>query len=89
LITPRVFDDNLNIVRREAIRHFGNKKKAYLRAKFEKIETNSKIKNIRDLYRGISDFKKDYQPITNIVKDEKSDLVEDSHSILARWRKWG
>jgi len=38
------------------------------------------------LYRGISDFKKDYQPRTNIVKDEKGDLVADSHSILARWR---
>ena len=43
--------------------------------------TSSKIKNIRDLYRGISDFKKGYQPITNIVKDHKGDLVADSHSI--------
>jgi len=38
------------------------------------------------LYRGINDFKKGYQPKTNIVKDEKGDLVADSHSILARWR---
>jgi hypothetical protein len=29
---------------------------------------------------------KGYQPRTNIVKDEKGDLVADSHSILARWR---
>ena len=28
----------------------------------------------------------DYQPRTNIVKDDKGDLVTDSHSILARWR---
>jgi hypothetical protein len=34
--------------------------------------------------RGITDFKKGYQPRTNIVKDEKGDLVADSHSILAR-----
>jgi hypothetical protein len=34
----------------------GKKKKAYLTAKFEELETNSKIKNIRDLYRGINDF---------------------------------
>ena len=27
---------------------------------------------------GISDFKKGYQPRTNIVKDEKVDLVADS-----------
>jgi hypothetical protein len=35
---------------------------------------------------GISEFKKGYQPGTNIVKDEKGDLVTDSHSILARWK---
>jgi ABC-type uncharacterized transport system ATPase component len=31
-------------------RHFRNKKKGYLKANFEELETNSKIKNIRDLY---------------------------------------
>jgi len=56
-----------------------------MKAKIEELETNSKIKNIRDLYRGINDFKKCYQPRTNIVKDDKGDLVADSHSILARW----
>jgi len=40
-----------------------------------------------DMCRDISDFKKGYQPRTNAVKDEKGDLVADSHSILARWRK--
>jgi len=49
--------DNLNKVRREVSRHFSNKKKAFLRAKIEELETNNKIQNIRDLYRGISDFK--------------------------------
>jgi len=44
------------------------------------------MKNIRDLYRGISHFKKGYRPRTDIVKDEKGDLVADSHSNLARWR---
>jgi hypothetical protein len=39
------------------------------------------------LCRGISDFKKGYQPRTNTVKDEEGDLVTDSYSILARWRK--
>ena len=52
--------------------------KAYLKAKIEDLETNSKIKYIRDLYRGISDFKKGYQPRTNIVKDETGDLVTGS-----------
>ena len=45
--------DNLNTVRRDASRHFRNKKKVYLRAKIEELETNSKINTIRDLYRGI------------------------------------
>ena len=33
-----------------------------------------------------SDSKYGYQSRPNIVKDEKSGLVTDSHSILARWR---
>jgi len=74
----------LNKVRREVSRHFRNKKKAYLRNKIEVLETNNKIQNIRDLYRGMSDFKKGYQPRCNIVKDEKGELVADSHDIVAR-----
>jgi len=46
------------------------------------------MKHFRDLYQGIIDLKKGYQPRTNIVKDEKVDLVTDSHSILARWRNY-
>ena len=81
--------DNLNSVRPEVSRHFRKKKKkAYLRARIEEFETNSKNKNIRDMYRGISDFKKGYQPRCNIVKDEKGDLVADYHSIVARWRNY-
>ena len=44
--------------------------------------------DIRDLYRGINDFKKGYQLRCNIVKDEKGDLVADSHSIVGRWRNY-
>jgi len=43
--------NNLNNVRCEARVHFRNKKQVYLKAKVEEFETNSKIKNIRDLYR--------------------------------------
>ena len=75
--------DNLNNIRRDASRHFRNKKKD-LKVKIEELETNSKINNVRDLYRGINDMKKGYQPRTTIVKDEKGDLVADSHSIMAR-----
>jgi len=48
----------------------------------KELETNSKIKNTRDFYMGISDFKKGYQPRCNIVSDEKGDKVADSHSVL-------
>jgi len=41
-----------------------------------------KFKNIRDLYRNIIDFKKGYEPRTNIVNKEKGDLVTDSHIIF-------
>ena len=67
--------NNLNKVRCEASRRFRNKKKEYLRAKLEELETNSKNKNIRDLYRVIHDFKKGYQPRTSIEWDERGDLV--------------
>ena len=36
--------ENLNKVRRDASRHFRNKKKGYLKAKIEELENNSKIK---------------------------------------------
>jgi hypothetical protein len=53
-----VNEDNLSNVRREASRHFRNKKRKYLKDKINELESNSKTKNIRDLYRGINEFKK-------------------------------
>jgi hypothetical protein len=61
---------------------------AYLKAKIEELEPNSTINNVRDLYRGINDLKKGYQPRTIIVKNEKGDVVADSHSIMVRWRNY-
>jgi hypothetical protein len=57
-----------------------------MKAKIDELDTNSKTKIIRDLYRSVNEFKRGYQPRTNIVNDEKGDLVTDSHSILARWK---
>jgi hypothetical protein len=49
--------DNLNNVRSKASRHFRNKTREYLKGKINELETNSKNKNTRELYRGISDCK--------------------------------
>jgi hypothetical protein len=75
-----VNEDNLNDVRREASRHFRNKKREYLKDKINELESSNKNKNMRDLYRGINKFKKDYQPRTNLVKDERGDLLADPHN---------
>jgi hypothetical protein len=72
-------------VRREASRYFRNKKREYLKDKINELATNSKNKNIRDLYRGIHEFKRSYQPRKNLVKDENNDLA-DSQNILNRWK---
>jgi hypothetical protein len=53
-----VNEDNLSDVRWEARRHFRNKKREYLKDKINELESNSKNKNIRDLYWGINEFKK-------------------------------
>jgi hypothetical protein len=50
--------DNLNNVRHEASRYFRNKKWEYLKDKINELAMNSKNMNIRDLYRGINEFKK-------------------------------
>jgi hypothetical protein len=81
-------EDNLSDVRREASRHFRNKKREYLKGKISKLEPNSKNKNIRDPYASINEFKKGYQPTANLVKDERGDLLADSHKILNRWKNY-
>jgi hypothetical protein len=43
--------DNLNNIRRDASRHFRNKKREYLKDKINELATDSKNKNIKDLNR--------------------------------------
>jgi hypothetical protein len=80
--------DNLNNERPEASRYFRNKKREYLKDKINDLATSSKNENIRDLYRGINEFKRGFQPKNNLVKDENGDLLADSHNILNRWKKY-
>jgi hypothetical protein len=83
-----VNEDNLSGIRQEACRHFRNKKREYLKDKINELESNSKNKNIRDLHRGINKFKNGYQPRTNLVKDERDELLVDPHKILKRWKNY-
>jgi hypothetical protein len=46
------------------------------------FESNSKNKNMRGLFRGTDEFKKGYQPGTNLVKDKRGDLLADPHKSL-------
>jgi hypothetical protein len=68
-------------VRLETSRHSGNKKREHLKGKINELAMNSKNKNIRDLYRGINEFKRGYKSRSNLVKDENGDLLADSNTI--------
>jgi hypothetical protein len=61
-------------------RIFRNKKREHFKESGNENEMNTKNKNLRDLYRGINEFKKCYQPRTTTVKDENGDLLADSLS---------
>jgi hypothetical protein len=81
-VSSEINGDNLNNIRYETSRHFRNKNRQYLKKKTDELAMNSKIKNIRDLYRRINDFKRVYLPRNNLVREENGDLLVDSHSIL-------
>jgi hypothetical protein len=48
----------------------GKEREKLWRASVNEIETDSKKKNIRDMHRGITLFRKSYQPGPNLVKDQ-------------------
>jgi hypothetical protein len=79
--------DNLQNLRRETSGIFRNKKREHLKGKINELETNNK-KNIRDLYRGINEFKKGYQPSINIIKDENGNLLADPQNVFNRWKNF-
>jgi hypothetical protein len=80
-------DDQQNL-RRETSRIFRNKKREHLKGKINELKANNKNKNIRDLYKGINEFKKWYQPRINIIKDENGKLLADLQNVLNRWKNF-
>jgi hypothetical protein len=77
--------DNLQNLRRETSRTFRNKKREYLKNKIKELETGNK-QNIKDLCRGINEFKKGYQARINIIKDENGNRLPDPQNVLNRWK---
>jgi hypothetical protein len=54
----------------------------YLKDNINKLALNSRNKNIRVLYRGITELKKGYQTGSNLKKDGNRDVLEDCHNIF-------
>jgi hypothetical protein len=79
---------NLSNICWEASTHFRNKKRIYLKDRINKLESNSKNKNIRDRYRGINAFKKGYQPRIKLLKDKRGNRLADPHKFLIRWKNY-
>jgi hypothetical protein len=59
-----------------------------MKGKINELETNNKNKNIRDLYRGINEFKEGYQPRINIIKEQNGNLIADPQSVLNKWKNF-
>jgi hypothetical protein len=78
--------DKLQNSRRETSRTIRKKKRGYLKDKVNEVGTNNKNKNIRDLCRGINEFKKGYQPRINVIKDENGNMLADPQSVLNMWK---
>ena len=63
---PSQSNVDLNNVRREASRHFRTKRNI-CKLKLNNLKLTVRSKILTDLYRGINDFKKGYQPRTNTI----------------------
>jgi hypothetical protein len=56
--------------------------------RINELATNSKNKKIGELCRRIDEFKRGYQPRSNLAKDENGALLADSHNILNMWKNY-
>jgi hypothetical protein len=59
-----------------------------MKDKVNELEPNSKNKNIIDMYRSITEFKKGYQPRSNLIKDKRGNILADRNKILSRWKNY-
>jgi hypothetical protein len=71
--TSKINWGNLNNTIHGASRHFKNKEKQYLKDKNNELALKIKNKNPGELYRGIHEFNRSYQPRSNMVIDQPAD----------------
>jgi hypothetical protein len=57
------------------------KRRQFLKNIVNELATKTN-KNIKDLYRGINELDRGYQPRNNLVKDDNGDMFADSKNIL-------
>jgi hypothetical protein len=81
----KINGDNLQYLRCETSRTFRNKRREYLNGQINELETKNENKTIRDLYRGINEFKKGYQHRINITKYDIGNLLAVPQSVLNMW----
>jgi hypothetical protein len=67
--------NKLNNARCEATPRFRNKKRQYLKEKYELA-----------MNREINEFNRGYQPRNYLVMDENGNLLAHSHNILNKWK---
>ena len=60
--------EDLANVWRDTYVTFKIKERDYMKAKVMKLEENGMNKNIREMYKGIIEFKKGYQPRASLIK---------------------
>jgi hypothetical protein len=59
-----------------------------IKTKLTSLNQTVRIRTSEARVWGINEIKKGYQPRTNLVKDERGDLVADTHNILNRWKNY-
>jgi hypothetical protein len=67
---------------------FRKNKRDYMKAKVNKLEENSKNRNIREMYKGDYTYKKVYQSRTYVIKKHDSTIIADTTSKLIRWEQF-
>jgi hypothetical protein len=77
--------DEFSNVRRDTCRTFGGKTRDYVKAKVNKLEENSKYRDIREMYKGINEFRKGYQPGAYVINKHDGTIVPDKTSKHIKW----